>query len=310
MNELYEELIEFVLDRDRRNNINRIPAVISQSRNSILGSVNYAIVGGNSIWVPKGKKKFIDISVPDLVPATELARAYLEMMGMKNRGFKPNVYNWITTKAAPQYFQPQLPLKGTFDYVDIVSCYWQLYHTAQWDMVMGKNKHLGVISRKGSIEFHRCEEWRENKLARNSIWGLMISEQITFWQNNKLQSRDLKGDFYSAGIANWIQYQLHGMAKDLLETFPFVPMWNQDGFLVPEGKSQEIIEWLADRWQVEALVKEVGTGTIYAPGNYSWRKSGRVQTPTPINSLITLSPKDIDLIRNTRLSFTKEHHCG
>ena len=304
MNALYEDLASVIAAKDSRTGIERIEFDYSAEMSRVLDGVSYAILGPNTIFIPQQKKRYLDRSIYPYGPA-EVARAYLSYIGAARKAPWQLPAGMLT--APPKVFRPEFAESREWAYVDLRSAYWQLYHAASFDMSYG----LGFMGRRltrGRVEFKRCEEWREDKLARNSVWGTIIADKMRVWSEGALEVIDVRGRFTAPHLALWVQHQLHAVCSDIMSSTSS-PLWNDDGFLLPKGTEGEWIEYLAEHWQIEATVKEVGTGNVWGPGNYEWRESGRKVPRRPVDTRADLSAEQIETIRLGRLANLQAHSC-
>lgn len=272
---LYDELVARIEERDAKNGTERrmlvdseIDGIYERSRSKKTGRI-YCVIGGGSIWSPAEKVKYLRQEVYPISPA-EVAREYLRYIGAEKKAVKATPSGFRVD--APLYYNKEIGTRGgDWAYVDLESCYWSIYHRSTWNVAYGRGI-FGSYILPGEVDFTRCDEWRQHKIARNSIWGLMIAKRMVVMTDSGLVQRNFRGDFYNPSLATWIMDVLHSIAHDMIE-FSRSPLWYTDGFCVKPDQVEDVVHRLKTVWGMESSVKEIGSGRILGLGNYEWRKS-------------------------------------
>lgn len=232
----------------------------------------YYIAGANSIYVPSGRRKYIDKAVvkqwPDLegqlreMTPGEAARTELirEWPDLKRVGWSPGhitLFDW----RSPMHFTG--PNVGRFIYIDLDAAYSQIYEKLWLDVAFptglyGRYPLANVAS--------RLKDW---KVARNSLVGLVRSRQGVAYRGQKRITLKMKNRFLSPGLWASVQATLHWIAVKAVSLGCLYI--NTDGYVFREDLTEfweEFVIWLSMN-QIRWSIRTQGEGEIVSWNNYN-----------------------------------------
>lgn len=231
----------------------------------------YFLAGANSIYVPKGKVKYIDKSVckpwPDLESVntlmapgeavrTELSREWPELKRVGWQGSQVSLFDW----RSPLHYTGQYD--GAMIYIDLDGAYSQIYERLWLDTTYPR-AYRGQYPLSGVAK--RLREW---KAARNSLIGICRSRDGVAYKGTKRVQIKMKNKYLSPGLWATVQAILHMIASRAIVLGAIYV--NVDGYLFPLGNDWiegEFLAWLSDlgfRWSI----RDQGRGEIVSWNNY------------------------------------------
>ncbi len=231
----------------------------------------YFLAGTNSIYVPSGKRRYLDKSVckpwPDLdgqtrlMPPGEAARTELlrEWPHLKKVGWRPGqqvLFDWRSPMAYTG------PYAGYMIYVDLDAAYSQIYSKLWLDTSYPRG-YYGRYPLAAVAE--RLKVW---KVARNSLVGLVRSREGVAYRGTKRIRIKMQNRFLSPGLWATTQNILHWIAAKALDCGAIY--LNVDGYIFP-GVEWEFVEefttWLSGHG-IKWSVRGEGLGEIVSWNNY------------------------------------------
>lgn len=231
----------------------------------------YFVGGTSSIWVPKGRLKYIDKSVcnhwPDLDGQTRLmtpgeaCRTELqrEWPDLKKVGWHRGMQS-LFDKRSPLHYTG--PFSGRMVYIDLVAAYSQIYEKLWLDTsyprgYFGRYPLAGVAG--------RLKDWKQ---ARNSLVGIVRSREMVAYRGTKRITIKMKNKYLSPGLWATVQGLLHWIANSAL-LFGAIYV-NVDGYIFKDDESDDwvhFMEWLGYR-EVRHTIRTAGMGEIVGWNNY------------------------------------------
>lgn len=231
----------------------------------------YFLAGSNSIYIPKGKVKYIDKSVcrpwpslendvglvaPGEAVRIELAREWPEL---KRVGWSGKQVTLLDARSPLVYYGQYV---GPMVYIDLDAAYSQIYETLWLDTTYPR-AYYGLYPLGGVA--NRLRHW---KAARNSLIGICRSREAVAYRGTKRISIKMRNKYLSPGLWASVQAVLHMVAGKAVSCGAIYV--NVDGYIFP-GEVGEFTEdflfWLSDlgfRWSIRAT----GEGEIVSWNNY------------------------------------------
>lgn len=237
----------------------------------LMNQGTYFIAGPHSIYVPAGKRKYVDKSVcrdwPDLenqirlmtpgeAVRTELMR---EWPDLKKVGWVGPMVNLFDVRSPMVYCGPHV---GKMIYIDLDGAYSQIYEKL-WLDTNYPRAYYGRFPLWDVAQ--RLKIW---KGARNSLIGIVRSREGVAYRGRKRISLKFKNKYLSPGLWATVQAVLHMVMSKALDCGAIYG--NVDGFIFPYtdwAGADEFTFWLASsgfRWSVRAQ----GEGEIVSWNNY------------------------------------------
>jgi len=231
----------------------------------------YFIGGSNSLYIPRGKIKYLDKSacrpwpnleneVGPLSPAeaarTELMREWPEL---KRVGWSPRQVTLFDHRSPLHYTGPAV---GPMTYIDLDAAYSQIYARLWLDTTYPRAYH-GQYPLSGVA--NRLSIW---KGARNSLIGICRSRDATAYKGTKRITIKVKNRYLAPGLWATVQSVLHWIASEAIARGAIYV--NVDGYIFPGAAdpfSVEFMERLSElglRWSI----RSEGDGEIVAWNNY------------------------------------------
>ena len=248
---------------------------------------------GSSLYIPK-VGRYIKNWEGAPWSRSQLAKAYIDLQDWDWEPFRLEPADWWLRNIGPiQVFKGAQ--YGEFDYVDLRYCYWQIGQKLPWwiwDLEGTGNPSLGL--------WKRAEELNSHREIRLNLWGMLTYPGGgATWVHPDGTFKEVVCPPLRASIANpvWgktVLAILHAFVFQLMATFPEIPLFHTDGALVPSYRSQEVIGWIRNVWNLESAIKESGSGWVIGAGNYQWRKTYRPEFPQePHSNLFGLDSRYI-----------------
>lgn len=238
----------------------------------------YFLAGSNSIYVPRGKVKYLDKSAckpwPDLenevglmgpgeAVRTELAREWPDLTRVGWSGKQVVLLN----ARSPLHYTGQY--SAPLIYVDLVAAYNQIYEKLWLDTTFPRAYYgrypLWAVA-------NRLKIW---KSARNSLVGVCRSRDAVAYRGMKRVTIKMKNKYLSPGLWGTVQGILHWIASEAVNHGAIYV--NVDGYIFHEGDGEladRFLLFLSDlgiRWSIRAQ----GQGEIVSWNNY---RIGHTQT--------------------------------
>lgn len=244
-------------------------------------------IGTSVVTDMKEQVKYIDES---RWPCTdwEIAREYLRWIfetqnsGKRRKRIGFNKETWkMLSISQPLYFAKRI--EGELAYVDIRHAYWQLYSPATLDIYFNPWKQTCGL---GNIQF-LCNRWlRDQRTVRNALVGIARSrehqEYRTSWKGwiDHRSGVEVPGSgagartvrtynkFLAPELWGFLAFYLHQIAAHIRLHFD-VHYVHTDGYILDAHQADDLVNYLAETWLVDARVKVKGTGYISAVAR--WR---------------------------------------
>ncbi len=237
----------------------------------LQGQGTYFVGGSNSIYIPKGKIKYLDKSacrpwpnleneVGSLSPAEaariELMRAWPEL---KRVGWSPKQVSLLDLRSPLYYTGPRI---GPMTYIDLDAAYSQIYARLWLDTTYPR-AYYGQYPLWGVA--NRLSIW---KAARNSLIGICRSRDAIAYRGTKRITIKVKNRYLSPGLWATVQRVLHWVAAEAIGRGAIYV--NVDGYIFPGVADNFCIEFmerlseLGLRWSI----RSEGEGEIVAWNNY------------------------------------------
>lgn len=231
----------------------------------------YFIAGTNSIYVPKGKVRYLDTSVckpwpnldgeviimsPGEAVRTELVR---EWPGLKRVGWSGKQVVLLDWRSPLHYTGQHV---GPMIYVDLDAAYLQIYKRLWLDTTYPRAYYgrypLSAVAKN-------LEIW---KAARNCLVGISRSREAVAYKGTKRVSLKIKNRYLSPGLWATVQNMLHWIAGLAIKHGAIYV--NVDGYIFPDEGVEFIEPFLTEisdlgiKWSVRAQ----GPGEIVSWNNY------------------------------------------
>ena len=170
------------------------------------------------------------------------------------------------------------PVKGGLAYVDIASAYWQILGVYRPDdLPMGERFEPGILS------WPQEQEMAGDRRLRHAVVGNLFSNKVS-WLN-----RGNRIEVYS--VKRWSQpflkarcmSTLHAIACDIDANFR-LHAWLTDAAIVDLADATDTVEYLAERWTIEARVAAAGDGAVWSVTSH---QVGEKQTLDLVNGSTT-----------------------
>jgi len=248
---------------------------LAEVMSHLKNSGTYFMAGTNSIYVPKGKLRYVDKSVckpwlaldgqyrlhsPGEAARTELLR---EWPALKRVGWPPGAIRLLNWRCPMLYTGSQV---GPLIYIDLVGAYSQIYSKLYLDTSFPRG-YYGLYPLAGVAD--RLKIW---KAARNALVGIARSTEAVAYRGQKRLRLKTKNRFLSPGLWASVQAILHWIASKAIRCGALYI--NVDGYIFNTA-DWELVEnflfFLSDNnilWSIRAQ----GEGEIVSWNNY------RVQT--------------------------------
>jgi hypothetical protein len=273
------QLVEAIIARDQERHV--IRQAISETEYNEILQTERGILGGGSLWLPKGRRK-LTIGT-DRVRPSEVAREWLRQSGVAP-GVVPR-RRVPLPDAPPLYYDPSKARSRDWAYVDIKSAYWSIYKAIPLETTFT----VGVFKRAiypGDSPIVNLEDYDMERLKaiRVSAFGSMKSTRIRTFDKGKLVDRPFRNPLLAPHLTGLTLAILHELAADIVSRFE-VPVFHTDGFLLPFEDARQAIKHLDVEWCLEARVKEKGYGVPYGLGDYEWRPTCRQCKGRPLDKI-------------------------
>ncbi len=232
----------------------------------------YFIAGINSIYVPAGRRKYVDKTIvkpwpdsegeirqmtPGEAARTELMREWPDLKRVGWPGKLVSLLDW----RSPMLFAGAQA--GPMMYIDLDAAYSQIYEKLWLDVAYPRG-YYGRYPLKNVAE--RLKIW---KAARNSLIGITRSRQGVAYRGQRRIVLKMKNRYLSPGLWATTQNLLHMVMAKAIECGAVYG--NVDGFVFKLSLWEEIEEftfWMSDlgfRWSIRSQ----GEGEIVSWNNYS-----------------------------------------
>lgn len=253
------------------------------------------IVGSHHITDAQNKVKYIQY---DQWPVTggEIANKYLELITEDK-----TIRRQQPRTTAPPPMQYVGPKRGLMVYVDIVACYFSLYRQATLDMAYTAN-FVGL----GDVPFLWDDELALHKLTRNTVYGIMRKKGRDRYKaevpgKGMWHRSNERGPWYAPGLIAYVMDTIQAVAQDCVAKFP-IYSWLTDAAIIDYKAAGELIEYLADEWQLRARRVVSGQGFVYNLGRY-WidgKKGGSDLARLTPQASDNFVPVNIDRLKEIR----------
>jgi len=231
----------------------------------------YFIAGTHSIYVPKGRVRYIDKSVckpwlgldgqyrlhsPGEAARTELIREWPDLKRVGWPGGAIKLLNW----RSPMFYSG--PHVGPMIYIDLVGAYSQIYEKLFLDTSFPRGYYgqwaLGAVA-------DRLKVW---KSARNALIGIARSTEAVAYRGTARIRLKTKNRFLSPGLWATVQAILHWIADEAIKNGAIYA--NVDGYILPTV-AWEFVEnflfFLSDH-DILWSIRDQGPGEIVTWNNY------------------------------------------
>lgn len=226
-----------------------------------------AYLSAQKITLARGKQvlRFVSHKAVDITQRApwDYSKAYLKEAFLRTKVPRFTRAQWDRMRRYS--YGPQYAMPGTYDamaYVDIRAAYYTLY-TLYWTVDYSPGRWVG---RKMYLPvWHK--ELRENKLARNGVWGIMRSSRLVWMSpDGRVQAVATPHDLSYPQLALIVTDVLHAIASEAVRRWGAVYVMT-DGYILPERLARDFIAWL---WEmgIEAQIKETGAAKVMGVGSY------------------------------------------
>lgn len=251
---------------------------------------------GKSDW---GGVRFVSYRVLDTTGRTpwDYAKAHLRAalrltLGSRRKRF--STQDWEAMRRGA--YGPQYAVPGEYSdmaYVDVRGAYFTLY-TMYWATEYYPKRFLG----KHAVLPLWHPELRDNKLARNALWGLARATRISLYTPNGEHHITAPHELSYPQMVLGTTDALHAVAHVAVRQFGAVYVMT-DGYIVPHGVAGLFLDFLASMG-LEGRVVEVGDAWVGGVGAYriGVKASRRVQ----------IAPRPVDTIRHSVAEWLLPRH--
>jgi hypothetical protein len=202
---------------------------------------------------------------------SELARMYIRLCieeakkegktGRSTRQYLPYL-GWPATL----FYEPG-PLNGRwhddFAYVDISSAYWTLQRTSTIDMQFVPGEWV----LEGRIEYRDTDEVTAYRGLRHAVPGSLRCGDMQMYRYGFPVEYDFKSNLSYPGLVGYTMYTMHCIAREVIDHFD-AKMILTDAYIVPRDYADMLIDFLWERWGVNAIMKAAGPGALYGLNIY------------------------------------------
>lgn len=207
----------------------------------------------------------------------ELARLYLDRLRREQTPGQRRIYHVglpgpversLWDVKPPLWFQPKRGREGYFAYVDIRSCYFQLFHALALNLL--HNPATGWRTDPAPRLLVPATDWawlHAEKPVRHAIFGMMQTSRLSWYESGTPRVVEGIGRYSSPGLVGFVLGRVREVAKAAIREFD-VRMWLTDAAILPDKDRNRFRLWLEERWGLEASVKARGMGHLYAHGDY------------------------------------------
>lgn len=202
---------------------------------------------------------------------TELSRTYVRYClsqaredGKVGRGFRR--HDHFFQIPPPLFFEPG-PIDGRhhgcFAYVDLASAYWSIHQKSTIDMKFNP----GSWALGGRAFYLDVDEVTAYRQIRRIIPGLLRSGSCYRYKHGKPSDVAFRGDLCYPEITGYTMYTMHAIAQEVVDNFGAL-MVMTDGYIIPEERAEELVEFLWERWGMRGVIKARGEGALYSMNVY------------------------------------------
>lgn len=225
-----------------------------------------SIVGSLNLYSPKLKTSFclpVDGWIPLPISPSSVARKVL-MQGILATGKKRIEQNrnnkHLKDMSHPLFFKPYI---GQGLYIDLKSAYWQIYSKLpihfyfNGEIFTGRSDVIGQIA---------PDDWKDYKLARNSLAGLFRADSVARIRNYRIEKDMCNPPTFSPSHWGFIQSILHWIAAVAVQ-HGAVYVYT-DGYIFPENSPYEAFTRFLDGQSIRWDVKAKGRTSVTGIGRY------------------------------------------
>lgn len=226
------------------------------------------IWGTHSIFHTLKRHKYVELDSWRYT-TTEIARAYLrhifkEQSSRKRVGFDRRTFTLLDVPP-PYYFGGAH--KGYLSLVDISQCYYQLYSPLTLDVKFDPwCNYVGL----GQVSF-LYPDWlaTQRKSMKRVIGGGVIhADKLRIYNGKEIVERPNFNKLLAPELWGLQMFTLHYIAREVVKLFGAY-YWNVDGCIVDPDKAQDVMDYLAEEWNLLAVEKlGPGRGEVRGVGSY------------------------------------------
>jgi len=228
------------------------PRVIDPSVLNTLIMTQYSLAHPNN-YIVYGTASFTDMTThtkylaqwPFL--ASEVANEYIKYICEDANWTPINRKHKLEQSGPPGYFMGYS--RGTLAYVDIQSCYFQLYSVGGFDCTYGH----GELS-EPTVFFINSEQFGLHKEVRNICFGLFIHTHSNGLKNGSYRRIKQLSPAYQPDLGSYVFDTITAIAQDCITNFP-IKAWITDAAILPNKYAQELIDFLYTEWKIIAVLK-------------------------------------------------------
>lgn len=295
-----------------RSSLPRTPVDMAEWRKSRdYRSRPYCIVGDASVYDVEEKMRYVDEPFWP-VPEAELARAYVQWLFEIDRPTETDSMEQArvpyTKEAAalatqpPPLWYPGTEILGDLAYVDITSCYFNIYRHATYDVAYSRNKYLGL----GRMVFRADDELAGRAILRNAVVGNARSLSRRVSRYGRHSTEKSRGHLFAPGLWCLVNDTTTAIAHQAISRFGACYV-HTDGFIVPADRAEGVLEWLEDAWHLPAEVKAQGEGRVRALG--AWEIGGvasasHAERGRYVRHLFPMTKEEQAWVRRKRIELT------
>ena len=240
-----------------------------------LKDIKLAYLGtnnNNTVYVRNKGKPDVKYLAPSSggIPNSELAREYLRVCleaGAKDRKIMrcPSTYQKYLKIPATLYYEGGRS-RGNYSYVDISQAYWTLHRTATIDTRFETGQWRRIAM--GDAPYLDTGEVSDYRELRHLIPGCVATGAMQEARYGSIRDCEFKGGLFFPGVIGYGMSVMHAIAREVIDHFGAV-MILTDAYIVPQDKGQCLIDFLQERWGVQAVIKDKGPGAVYDQGCYA-----------------------------------------
>lgn len=221
-------------------------------------------VGGYSLTMTKSRIQYLLDTIPlpnSRVTPTQATRDYIAVKFPEK--LKSRKSQWAWWEAFPRA-QPMATRRGRYRdmvYIDLKSAYWSIVSLVGWDAEYFERY---IVRGSDMSDF----PFKDNRISRNTlVSGFLPRAKTIAYMDGKLVTIPTGKRQTNYGLWCLVMDVLHGIAWDMWHTFDAVYV-NTDGYIIPRHAEDSAIEYIWQKWGLEARQKGAGVAQVWGVGVY------------------------------------------
>lgn len=264
---LRKRLAAGVRARDKVNGWKRVEVssyeIFAKTSNSDnwLGERPQVFIGSYSVTDMKERIRYIDTDAWPIPPG-ELARYYLhEQFGSRPRILRRQIKPYMK-RNAPAFCEPRV---GLLAYIDLNHAYWEIirHYPFTTDFLASKRR---MIYPDHNL-WPDAEDIDGDRPLRHALVGTLFTKNIRFYHYGHEKTHPVPGRWCQPSLYRICMDTLHAMARDVYQNFELWG-WLTDACIITEKDSEDLLDFLSERWHFGAKREAAGPGVIYNPTSY------------------------------------------